>query len=224
MKNVVFQSDIYRVTAIDDTATKELPVYQTLAGYKRMRDADLVEMEMEASVLKTFSGLGVETPCRAKTVKTYYVTHTFQKQTTVNIIMPESVERITIKPDSAASKVKISGNCVTVNTDETLYFIIQPDDDIFGGNAQICFQSVPNSVTEGGAEIENVHSDEQGSVGSVANCNAGGVKRKIDVVGGAQKVAAVASKGNGIVWGDINGCIACRKAFLVDLLGQSRLL
>ena len=133
MKNVVFQSDIYRVTAIDDTATKELPVYQTLAGYKRMRDADLVEMEMEASVLKTFSGLGVETPCRAKTVKTYYVTHTFQKQTTVNIIMPESVERITIKPDSAASKVKISGNCVTVNTDETLYFIIQPDDDIFGG-------------------------------------------------------------------------------------------
>ena len=133
MKNVVFPSELYRVTATEDTVTKNIPVYQTLTGYMRTRDADPVEMEIEDSVLEIFNGLGVNTRCRAKTVKTYYAAHTFQKKTNVEIVLPESVTQIMIKPESAASKVKIEGNRITVSTDETLYFVIQPDGDIFSG-------------------------------------------------------------------------------------------
>lgn len=133
MKNVVFLSDLYRVTSTENSVTKELPVYQTLTGYMRTRDADRVDMEIENSVIETFDGLGVKTQCRAKTVKTYYVTHTFRAHTSVDIVLPESVSNITIKPRAALEKVKVCGNRVTVNTDTTLYFLIEPDGDIFSG-------------------------------------------------------------------------------------------
>lgn len=133
MKNVVFPSDIYRVTATEDAVTKKIPVYQTLTGYMRTRDAAPAELEMEESVLETFNGLGTETKCRAKNVKNYYVAHTFRQQTVVEILLPEAVSQITVKPESAADKVKINGRRVTVKTDETLYFVLEPDGDIFSG-------------------------------------------------------------------------------------------
>ena len=133
MENVVFFSDIYRVTATEDDVTQAIPVYQSLTGYMRTRGADRLEMEINDSVLETFNGLGATTKCRAKTLKTYYAAHTFNKRTDVDIILPESVTQITVKPDSAAKKLKIDGNRVTVYTDETLYFVIQPDGDIFSG-------------------------------------------------------------------------------------------
>jgi len=133
MKNVVFMSELYRVTASEDVVTRVLPVYQTLTGYMRTRDAVHVEMDIDDSVLETFNGLGNRTKCRAKTLKTYYVTHTFRERTKVEIILPVSVSHITVKPESAASKVKMEGDRVTVCTDETLYFVIQPDGDIFSG-------------------------------------------------------------------------------------------
>ena len=133
MKKVVFLSELYRVTATEDAVTKALPVYQTLTGYMRTRDADHLEMEMDDSVLRTFNGLGERTRCRAKTLKTYYVSHTFQNQISLRITLPKSAEHITVKPESAADKVRFDGNCVTVSTDETLYFVIQPDGDIFSG-------------------------------------------------------------------------------------------
>ena len=133
MKNVVFLSELYRVTATEANVTKTIPVYQTLTGYMRTRDAEPVMMEMENSVLETFNGLGVKTECRPKTIKTYYTVHTFKNETTVEIVMPESMSNIVIKPESAASKVKIEGNRITVKTDETLYFVIQPNGDIFSG-------------------------------------------------------------------------------------------
>ena len=174
MKNIIFTSNTYRVRAIEESATKGLPVCQSLTGYMRMRDAERVEMEMDDSVLETFNGLGSATMCRAKTVKTYYVAHTFKTQTTVEIVMPESVRHITVKPESAASKVKIDGNVVTVTTDETLYFVIQPDGDIFGGLRVLLDRAKPmprekkhNLIfTEGVYTVENcpyIHLNENGA-------------------------------------------------------------
>ena len=47
--------------------------------------------------------------------------------------MPDDVKSITVKPESAASKVVFDRGRVLINTDETLYFVIQPDGDIFSG-------------------------------------------------------------------------------------------
>lgn len=133
MKDVIFPSTLYRVTATEGGEMKALPVYQSLTGYMRTRNAEPVEMEIEDTVLETFNGLGSKTRCRDKTVKTHYVAHTFQKQTTVEILLPESVARIKVKPEAAVGKVQIDGSRITVHTDETLYFVIQPDGDIFSG-------------------------------------------------------------------------------------------
>ena len=133
MNNVIFLSNLYRVTASEHGQSKALPVYQTLMGYMRMRDAQSVELEMDAGVLTEYNGLGSNTKCRHKTLKTYYTTHTFEKETTVEILLPESVEHVEVKPASAAEKVTVKGNRVTVTTDETLYFVLKCDGDIYGG-------------------------------------------------------------------------------------------
>lgn len=133
MKNVVFLSDLYRVTANESGHKKELLVYQTLMGYHRARDVQPVEMEITEKILNEYNGLGTNTKCRAKTTKTYYTTYTFEKDTTVEILLPDTVKQIEIKPDAAASKAKIDGNRVTVSTDQTLYFVVKCDGDIYGG-------------------------------------------------------------------------------------------
>ncbi len=130
---VTFPSDLYRVSATEHAVTHSIPVYQTLMGYMRGRDEEPVELFMEDSILQEYNGLGVSTKCRAKTVKTYYAAHTFDTSTTVEIRVPESVKSLTVKPASAASKVRIDGNRLTVTTNETLYFVIHPDGDIYGG-------------------------------------------------------------------------------------------
>ena len=174
MKNVVFLSDLYRVTATEDAVTRALPVYMTLTGYMRTRDAEPVEMEMKEDVLKTFNGLGVNTKCRAKSMKTHYVAHTFQKHTTVEIVLPASVTQITIKPESAADHVRVDGNRVTVRTDETLYFVIQPDGDIFSGLRVLLDRAKPMPqekkhnlmFTEGIYTVDNcayIHLNEHGA-------------------------------------------------------------
>ncbi len=60
MKDVVFSSKLYRVTAIEDPVTKVLPVYRTLTGYMRTRNA--APVEITDSVFETFTGLGVAAP------------------------------------------------------------------------------------------------------------------------------------------------------------------
>lgn len=133
MKNVVFLSERYRVTATENGQSRSIPVYQTLTGYMRTRDAQGIEMEIDEATLEQYNGLGSKTKCRAKTVKTYYTTHTFEDAVTVEILLPEDTERITVKPDAAAERVTVEKNRVTVTTDETLYLVLQADGDIFGG-------------------------------------------------------------------------------------------
>ena len=131
--SVTFPTDLYRVLATENAVTHSVPVYQTLAGYMRGRDEEPAELSMTDDILAEYNGLGTNTRCRAKTVKTYYTAHTFETQTTVEILFPESVKRLEIKPRAATDKGTVCENRVTVHTDETLYFVIHPDGDVFGG-------------------------------------------------------------------------------------------
>lgn len=133
MNDVVFLSDLYRVVANEGGQQLGIPVYRSLAGYIRPRDAEKVQMEMPAEVLAEYNGLGVETGLRPKTVKTYYTTYTFTREASVEIYLPETVKMVTVKPAAAAKHVRIHKNRVTVRTDRKLYFVIYPDGDILGG-------------------------------------------------------------------------------------------
>ena len=173
-KNVVFLSKRYQAMATENGGAMALPVYQTLTGYMRTRDAESIQAEIDESVLQEYSGLGTQTKCRAKTVKTYYTTHTFEQETTVEIVLPEGAERIEIKPDAAASKAKIDGNRVTLTTDETLYCVIHHDGDIFSGLRVFLDRAKPMPAkkkhtilfTEGIYTADNceyIHLDENGT-------------------------------------------------------------
>lgn len=131
--NVVFFSDRYRVTATENGQTNQLPVYQSLTGYMRARNAEHVELNASEAVLSEYNGLGIHTKCREKTVKTYYTLYAFEQTATLEILLPEETETVIIKPREAAQKVTVQGNRLTVTTDQTLYFVIEPDGDIFGG-------------------------------------------------------------------------------------------
>lgn len=131
--DVVFKSDLYRVVANEDGERRDIPVYQSLIGYMRPRDAAHVQMEPPPEVLAEYNGLGADTRLRPKTVKTYYTAYTFAKEAEIEITLPGSVKTVTVKPAEAERYVRIQENRVTVHTDRKLYFVLYPDGDIFGG-------------------------------------------------------------------------------------------
>lgn len=161
---VTFPTDLYRVLATENAVTHSVPVYQTLVGYMRGRDEEPAELSMTDDILAEYNGLGTNTRCRAKTVKTYYTTHTFDQQTTVEILFPESVRNLEIKPRSAADQVTVHGNRVTVHTDKTLYFVIHPDGDVFGG-LRVFLDRAPKTPTDKTHLIEFSH-----GIYTVDNC------------------------------------------------------
>ena len=99
--------------------------FTTLVGYSGERP----EGEPPEALKAEYNGLNW--PCKSETVTAYYTKYEFQNTAKLEIELPETVEFVNIKPESAAKLVKFSNGKLTVETDETLYFVIQPNGDIF---------------------------------------------------------------------------------------------
>ena len=126
-KSVIFPTDRYRVTASEEEKREILTVHTTLTGECTIQETDKAPEE----VLAEYNGLG--SWCRARTRKIYYVTHTFRERVTLEIRLPKGVESFTVKPREAADAVRFEGGRAFITTDKTLYLMLYPTGDIFGG-------------------------------------------------------------------------------------------
>ena len=124
---VVFPTDIFRVTAIEAEERKDLTVYTSLTGECTMQEAN----RAPAEILAEYNAPG--SWCRARTRKTYYVTYTFSEQVTLEIELPETVEKFAVKPREAARSVRFADGKAFITTEEPLYLMLSPAGDIFGG-------------------------------------------------------------------------------------------
>lgn len=100
-------------------------VNTTLVGYSGERP----EGEPAEDIKAEYNGL--KWSCKSETVTAYYTKYEFRDIAKLEIGVPENVEFVSIKPDSASKLVSFSNGKLTVVTDETLYFVIQPNGDIF---------------------------------------------------------------------------------------------
>lgn len=128
MKNVVFRSERYGVEVFEGGVRRELTVYKTLIGYggtSRIEEAPDEELRREYN--------GLERVCRSRTVKAYYAKCGFEGSLRAEIRLPEDCESVKILPESARGKVRFADGKMVAETDETLYFVIQINGDIYGG-------------------------------------------------------------------------------------------
>lgn len=105
---------------------RPITVYTTLVGYSGESPVGEPSEELKAE----YNGL--KWNCKSETVKAYYTKYEFSGTAELVITLPEGTEFVNIKPESAADKVRFSEGKVTVKTDETLYFVIQPNGALFG--------------------------------------------------------------------------------------------
>lgn len=104
---------------------KALPVYTTLVGYSGERPTN----EPSEALKAEYNGLKWQ--CKSETVTAYYTKCEFFENVKLEIELPKDVEFVSIKPESAAEKVKLTNGCLICETNETLYFVVQPNGDIF---------------------------------------------------------------------------------------------
>ena len=97
----------------------------TLVGYSGERPEGEPSEELKAE----YNGL--KWPCKSETVTAYYTKYEFIDTAKLVIDVPETVEFVTVRPESASRLVRFSEGKLTVETSETLYFVIQPNGDIF---------------------------------------------------------------------------------------------
>ncbi len=100
-------------------------VVTTLVGFSGERPSQ----EPSEALLSEYNGL--KWPCKSETVTAYYAKYEFTDSAAVEIELPDNVESVKIKPESASEKVSFSNGRLTVQTDEALYFVVQPNGDIF---------------------------------------------------------------------------------------------
>jgi len=103
----------------------DVKVYTTLVGFSGERPAS----EPTEALRAEYNGL--KWPCKSETVTAHYAKYEFADKVKAEIELPNGVEFVNIKPESAKDKVCFSGGKVIAETDETLYFVIQPSGDIF---------------------------------------------------------------------------------------------
>ena len=128
MQKVIFNSDRYGVEVFDGIARRELAVYKTLIGHGgtgKIKEAPDEELRREYN--------GLDRVCRSRTVKAYYAKCEFEGIIRAEIRLPEDCESVKILPESARKRVKFVDRKVVAETDETLYFVIQINGDIYGG-------------------------------------------------------------------------------------------
>lgn len=124
---VLFPTDIYKVSVCERGIQRDITVHTTLTGECTKRIPGIVPDE----IFRTYNFPNQN--CHGHTRKTYYTAYTFAEEACLDITLPSGTEQIKVKPESAEKHVKLSGGRVRVTTDETLYFVIYPDGDIFGG-------------------------------------------------------------------------------------------
>ena len=126
-KNVIFPTEIYKVSAVEENEKKAITVYTTLTGECTMQEKQKApeEIREEYNALPSW--------CRARTRKTYYTAYTFKENVSLEIELPSGTDWIEVKPEGARERVRFSDGKAFVNTDETLYFVIYPNGDIFDG-------------------------------------------------------------------------------------------
>ena len=126
-KKVLFFSDKYRVTAMENGEKSNVPVHKTLTGECTKHFAENISDELFE--IYNFPSR----TCRTHTRRTYYAAYTFAERVSLEITLPEGTKNVEIKPEAARGHVTLDGERVLVETDGTLYLVIYPDGDIFGG-------------------------------------------------------------------------------------------
>lgn len=121
---MIFTDKSYQVFLCTNGKESPLTVYKTLAGYSSTAPIG----EPSETLRKIYDGL--QWNCKSLTCKTFYTKHEFTSSATLRIVLPNGVKSAVIKPESAAEKVVFHGNSVTVATEETLYFVLQPNGNI----------------------------------------------------------------------------------------------
>lgn len=167
-RKVLFFSDRYGVTATENGERNNVSVHKTLTGECTKRFAENISDELFE--IYNFPSR----TCHSHTRKTYYAAYTFAHSVSLEITLPEETERVEIKPEEARRHVTIEGGKVLVQTDETLYFVIYPNDDIFGGLRVLLDKEKPKPTcfeneivfTEGiytADNCEHIHLSENGT-------------------------------------------------------------
>lgn len=104
----------------------DIPVYTTLVGYSGTAPEGFPSEE----ILSEYNGL--KWKCRSEAVTAYYAKYEFESEAKLEIALPEGTAFVKIKPEKYSDRVSVSAGKLTVNTDDTLYFVIQPDGELYG--------------------------------------------------------------------------------------------
>ncbi len=126
-ENILFFTDLYEVSACEDGQRRPVCVHTTLTGECTKRFSEDIPDE----IFETYNFPSRR--CHSHTRKTYYAAYTFRDRVSLEITLPEGTEWIRVKPDEAQAHVRYRDGKAVVDTDRTLYFVIYPNGDIFGG-------------------------------------------------------------------------------------------
>lgn len=173
MDEYKYISDKFGVSVADGHNSTPLSVYKTIVGYSG--EAPVGEPSPE--LREEYNGL--ERICKSEAAVVYYTKYQFDDSVKLEITMPSGIEFVNIKPESAGGKVRFADGKLTAETDETLYFVIQPNGALYGTLSVFLDKSrerVPNKknvlrFTEGVYTYENceyIRRDEHGN--SVIDC------------------------------------------------------
>lgn len=129
MDSKVFLSDKYKIKLEKDGDFLENPVHITL-----LSDGTQNNIELPEEIYKEYDGLGMGT----KTLKTYFSSFEFDERAVAEVSFSDLVESVKIKPDIPGLRYSFENGVLTFETEETAFFYIEPDGDIFGGLHIFC--------------------------------------------------------------------------------------
>ena len=141
-KNKVYLSDKYKILYKEDDAEFEAPVYVGL-----LADGTTNNITLPEEIFKVYDGLGMGT----KTIKTYFSSIEFNSKAEVCVELPECTKDICVKPQRYEKNVKFKDGKAYFEVEDTAYFAIEPDGDIFGSIHIFC-----NKKKEYNLDAENV--------------------------------------------------------------------